>query len=94
MSTSISPSNKSNIIIYRKSTNNSNSGRDSGSDSINNSGNDSDNANESYNAKMTRIQDELGKLVNYGTKLVLPSLYIKISTPELRPGTATCFEFT
>ena len=53
MSTSISPSNKGNIITYRNSTNNGDSDRDSGGDSGGDNGGDSDGVNEGYGAKMT-----------------------------------------
>ena len=54
MPTSISPSKKGNIVIYKNRTNNGDSDRDSGRDS----GNDSDSVNEGYGVKMTRTQDE------------------------------------
>ena len=54
MLTSISPSNKGNIVTYKNKTNNSDSERDSGSDS----GSDGDSINEGYGAKMTYTQDE------------------------------------
>ena len=54
MSTSILPSNKSNIVTYRKRTNNGDSDRDS---SVNSGGN-SNGVNEGYGAKMTSTQDE------------------------------------
>ena len=90
MLTSILPSNKSNIVTERNSTNNNDSDKNNGNDS----GSDNNSVNESYNAKITHTQDDPGKLVNHGTKLVLTSFYLKILTFRLRPGTATCFEFT
>ena len=54
MSTSISPSNKDNIVIYRNRTNNSDSDMDSGGDN----GGDSDGVNKGYSAKMTFTQNE------------------------------------
>ena len=78
MSTSISPSNKSNIVTYRNNTNNSDHDRDrsvtSGIDT--NAGNED--FNEGYDAKVTRIKDELNTLVNHRTTIP----YIS----DLRPG--------
>ena len=54
MLTSISPSNKSNIITYRNWTNNSDNNKDSGGDS----GGDSDGVNEGYGVKITYTQDK------------------------------------
>lgn len=59
MSTSISPSNKSNIITYRNSKNNG--------DSKSNSGGDNDNVNEDISIKITQTQDEPYRLVNHKT---------------------------
>lgn len=66
MSTSISLLNKSNIVTYRNSTNNSNSERDNGNDRGNNSGS----VNEGYGMKMICTQDESGTLVNHGTTIL------------------------
>ena len=90
MSISISLSNKNNIIPYKNSTNNGDNNRDSGRDS----GGDSNGVNKGYGAKMTNTQDELGKLVNYRSKFIPTSLYVKILTPGLRSRAAICFEFT
>ena len=54
MSTSISPSNKRNIVTYRNRTNNDDSDKNSGSDSRS----DSNSVNEGYGAKITRTQDK------------------------------------
>ena len=54
MSTSISLSNKGNIVTYRNRINNSDSDKNSGGDS----GGDSNGVNESYSMKMTYTQDE------------------------------------
>lgn len=90
MSTSISLSNKSNIVTDRNSTTNGDNDRNS---SVN-SGKDNDGINERYNAWITRIQDKLGKVVNHKTKLISINLHVKISTSGLKLGAATCFEFT
>lgn len=54
MSTSISSSNKGNIVTYRNKTNNG----DNDKDSSGNSSDDNDGVNEDYGAKMKRTQDE------------------------------------
>ena len=90
MSTSILPSSKSLIVIYKNNTNNDDADRDSGGDS----GGDSDGVNEDYIVKITYTHDESSKLVNYETKLVFSSLPVKISTLGLKPGAAIYFEFT
>ena len=80
--------------------------RDSGS----NSDGDNDGINKCFNkgygAKMTRIQDESGMLVNHGTttsyisnlkpgdQLVSTSLYVKKLAFGLKLNAATCIKFT
>lgn len=54
MSTSISPSNKGNIITYRNKTNNSNNNKDK----IGDSNCDSNRVNEGYTAKMICTQNK------------------------------------
>ena len=66
MSTSISLSNKSNIVTYRNSINNNNSDKDSDNDS----GGDSDSVNEGYGMKIICTRDESETLVNDGTTIL------------------------
>ena len=70
MSTSISSSNKGNIITGRNKTNNSDNDRDS----VGNSSGDSDTINESFNEDYSTmiiyIQDDPDILVNYETRIL------------------------
>lgn len=105
MLTSISSSNKGNIITYKNSTNNSDNDKNSGDDSGGDTDNVNEGFNEGYNTKMICKQDESGTLVNYGTitpytsglrlddQLVSTSLRMKELTPDLRPDIATCIAF-
>lgn len=105
MSTLILPSNKSNIVIYKNSVNNSDNDKDSGGNSSSNCDGINENFIEGYNAKMTHIQDKPGKLVNHGTttpyifglrpsdQFVPTSLYVKELVFDLKLDAATYIRF-